>query len=249
MRPPSASELLAVWEQGLAQPPAQRALALLAAACPDATPGALAELSIGQRDARLLALREWLFGPHVASLASCPGCGERLELGFDVADIRTPSPAQGEGGEGVTPLSLTVDGYEVRFRLPNSLDLLALAGQEEGAAARRLLLDRCVLTARRDGEEMPPDQLPDDVIRAVAERMDRADPVAEVRLDLSCPACGHRWLATFDIVSFIWSEIDAWACRTMNEVHVLASAYGWREADVLATSPWRRRLYLQMVGA
>jgi len=48
----SASELLNVWEQGLTQPPVQRALTLLAVACPDTPPVALAELSIGQRDAR-----------------------------------------------------------------------------------------------------------------------------------------------------------------------------------------------------
>ena len=97
MRDLSASQLLGVWERGVAQPPVQRALTLLAVACPDTAPGALAELSIGQRDARLLTLREWTFGPQLASLATCPGCGERLELAFNVSDIRLPSPSQGEG--------------------------------------------------------------------------------------------------------------------------------------------------------
>ena len=39
----------------------------------------------------------------------------------------------------------------------------------------------------------------------------------------------------------------AWAVRLLGEVHELASAYGWREHDVLALSPWRRQAYLQMV--
>ena len=63
---------------------------------------------------------------------------------------------------------------------------------------------------------------------------------------LYCPECGHRWHATFDIVSFFWSEIDAWAYRTLHQVHRLASAYGWREADILAMSPWRRQFYLSL---
>jgi len=29
---------------------------------------------------------------------------------------------------------------------------------------------------------------------------------------------------------------------------VLAAAYGWREGDVLALSPWRRRLYLDLAA-
>jgi hypothetical protein len=248
MRALSTLELLSVWERGLAQPAAQRVLTLLAAACPDTAPDALAKLSIGQRDARLLTLREWTFGPRLASLTTCPGCGERLELTFNVTDIRLPSPSQGEGGEGVEPLSLSVADYEVRFRLPNSLDLAAIAGHEDVAPTRHLLLDRCLLAAHQDGEETALDQLPDDVIDAVVERMAQTDSQADVQLALSCPACGHQWQAAFDIVSFFWSEINAWAYRTLREVHALARAYGWREDDILAMSPWRRQFYLGMVG-
>jgi hypothetical protein len=88
MRPLTAQELLDVWERGLALPPVQRALALLAAACPETPPEALARESVGRRDGRLLWLREWTFGPRLVSLAACPACGERLETAFDVADIR-----------------------------------------------------------------------------------------------------------------------------------------------------------------
>ena len=51
----------------------------------------------------------------------------------------------------------------------------------------------------------------------------------------------------FDIVSFFWAEIDAWARRVLREVNVLARAYGWRESDILALSPVRRQIYLSMV--
>lgn len=243
MCPLSARELLIVWEQGLAQPPAQRALTLLAAACPDTPPDALTKLSIGQRDARLLTLREWTFGSKLVSLAICPGCGERLELTFNVADIRTTAEA-----EPAEALSMSVSDYEVRFRMPNSLDLDAIAESEDVPAARHLLFERCILTAHHNGEERSADQLPADVIDAVVARMGQADPQADVQLALSCPVCGHQWQVTFDVVSFFWSEINVWASRILNEVHTLASAYGWRDADILAMSPWRRQLYLQMVS-
>jgi hypothetical protein len=86
-------------------------------------------------------------------------------------------------------------------------------------------------------------------VDAVIARMAEADPQADVQLDLSCPACRHRWLAVFDIVSFLWSEIDASARRTLQDVHRLATAYGWREPDILALTPWRRQVYLEMAGA
>jgi len=54
MRALSARELLEVWEQGQGRPLHHRALLLLAAACPDESSEALARLSIGSRDARLV---------------------------------------------------------------------------------------------------------------------------------------------------------------------------------------------------
>ena len=35
--------------------------------------------------------------------------------------------------------------------------------------------------------------------------------------------------------------------RTLNEIHLLASAYGWSEGEILSLTAKRRRLYLQMV--
>ena len=245
MRALSASQLLDVWEQGRAQQASQRAMALLNAASPQTPPDVWAQRSIGQRDAALLTLREWTFGPKLAGLATCHACGESLELAFKVADIRV-SPAS----ESAEVLSLNVADYDLRFRLPNSRDLAAIVEQDDGDdAAGRRLLQQCLLDAHQNGKQIRIDQLPGDVIDVVVEHMAEADPQADVQLALSCLSCEHRWNVTFDIVTFFWSEIDAWVQRTLREVHCLASAYGWREADILAMSAWRRQFYLQTVGA
>jgi hypothetical protein len=242
MRAFSAQELLDAWERGLAEPPVRRALILVAAACPEATFEDLARESVGRRDARLLTLREWTFGPRLVSLASCPACGERLETAFDVADIRTPEVPVEE------PLALTAGGYELTFRLPNSLDVSAMTTGGDLDGARKRLLGRCLLAARDpEGGDVPVERLPETALAAVANRMAEADPQGDVELSLSCPACRHSWLAPFDIAAFFWTEIDAWARMLLHEIHILASAYGWREADILALSPWRRRSYLELI--
>ena len=64
----------------------------------------------------------------------------------------------------------------------------------------------------------------------------------------TCPACTFTWSEPFDIVTFFWAEIDAWARRLLADVHVLASSYGWSERDILALSPVRRQYYLEMVN-
>jgi hypothetical protein len=250
MRSLSAAELLNVWERGLTQSPVQRALALLAAASDDMPADTLAQLSIGRRDARLLTLREWAFGSHIAGVTACPGCGERLEMAFDVSEIRAaPRPPAGDAvREETEAIEFGTAGYALRFRLPNSSDLSAIANHADVVASRRLLFERCVLGAQHDDADVPAADLPGDVVAAVIAHMAEADPQAEVQIALICPACTQRWLAIFDILSFFWHEIDDWAQRILRDVHTLASAYGWREADILALSPRRRQFYLEMVG-
>ncbi len=242
MRPLSAAQLLSIWEAGLTQPAWQRALSLLGVALPDISADALAHLPVGQRDAYLLDLRESLFGPQLTSLANCPSCGERLELSFAIDNVRSER-LPGQEGE----YSLEVGETRVAFRLPNSLDLAEIAGSSSAQQARQRLLTRCILSAETKGKACAPDELPDPVKTALVARLAALDPQGDVQIDLSCPACAHQWQVAFDILSYLWSEINAWAQRMLREVHLLARAYGWSESDILALSPGRRGAYLQMI--
>jgi hypothetical protein len=238
----SATELLKVWERGLAQSPAQRALTLISAGWIERPPERIAKFSIAQRDMELLELREQIFGPQLSSIATCPACGQRLEFGIDGADLRAAS----EGNSDET-FSLTHAGYDVRYRLPNSFDLASLDPAADDEVNRRHLLARCVIAAEQGGAEIPAAGLPEGVVAIITESMAGADPDADVQLALSCPECDHAWQAPLDILSYFWSEIHAWAGRILREIHALASAYGWHEADVLALSANRRQAYLEMI--
>lgn len=247
MRALSTSQLLEVWESGLLQKPVKRALSLFSAADPEASSDDLAKLSIGQRDARLLSLREWAFGPNLVSLEDCPNCHERLELSFKVAEIRVNHPLEHETIENDIQ-QLTVDDYEIKFRLPNSLDMQAISDLDDLETVRQQLLERCLMHALFKDRRKTVKQLPNKVVKPVMNKMRQIDPQAEIILDLGCPACHHQWQKHFDILTFFWTEINAWAQRILREVHILASMYGWREADILAMSPMRRQCYLQMVS-
>jgi len=243
MRALSASQLLDVWECGFGRPAAEQALALLAAACPEVSLEDLSRLSVGRRNARLLALREWTFGSRLEALIACPACAEQLELDLQTADL-----CGGEAEmEGTGSLSLETAGYSFRFRLPDSTDLVGADAMDPGTL-RNHLLARCLLSIRRGSEEISLAQLPEAAIHAVAEKMAQADPQADITFLVACPACGHAWQAIFDIVTFFGCEITAWSHRILNEVNLLASAFGWSEADILAMSPWRRQCYLEIIG-
>ncbi len=243
MKALSAIELLSIWELGLSQSAPQRALLLLRAAFPDKDPDQLAQLSIGQRDSQLLALRESTLGSQIVSLVDCPNCDNSLELNFTVSDIR-----QSFLSEQVSSLELETEAYKIEFRLPNSLDLLAVNHLSEMSEVTQELLKYCIISAQYKGQSIPFEQIPPQVNQALQEQMEQADPQAEIKLVLNCPDCGHQWQAIFDILTFFWQELTAWVQRILREVHQLASTYGWREADILAMSPQRRQLYLDMIS-
>lgn len=246
MRPLRSSELVEFWEHGGSRSAARQAVALLDAVSDD-EPGAPAiDLALGERDRRLMQLRCWLFGPHVSGIASCGGCGELLEVTFDLSDVMAWA---GEAAE--RPVTVRWQDIMLSCRAPTTADILA-AAREDRSDIRRGLLARCITISGRTGQPAPGADplaaLPASVLAEAGAALSAADPLADVRLAVTCRECGHRWDTTFDIASFLWTEISASVERLLDEVHALASAYGWSEAEVLAVGPRRRQYYLEAVA-
>ncbi len=241
MRALLAPDILRIWETGRDQPPLERALSLLLAAEPETRREDLAALSIGRRDALLLALRRRVFGETLPAYAECPQCGGRLELHFPAASIQTAAETIPE------TLELRVGAIELRLRFPTSVDLAEANTHEEIAAAKAALMERCV-EARENDEPIKAGDLPPAVIEQIEHCLVEADPGAEIWLTLHCPFCEYGWQMLFDIAGFFWREISACARRLLREVDALARAYGWSEAEILGLSPVRRQAYLELVG-
>lgn len=212
-----------------------RALRLLAAALPGESPDHLAQLSIGQRDNALLNLRARVFGRRMEALALCPACGETLEMVLDAEDLRVTATAEAASAWRELP------EHGVRVRSPNSADLLAVITSPSQESAVAALVERCVQPLNGEVGDVPLERLEDAILGA--------DPLAELDLALSCPVCSHTWVAPLDVPAFVWAEVDAWAMRVLQEVHLLASAYGWSESEILRLAPRRRQAYLDMIGA
>ena len=252
MRALSAAELLRVWEVAGDRHPIDRALALLCAACPGWEVKQLARLPIGQRDALLLALRQRTLGPQLPGYGRCPQCATQVEFSVTIAELLQTVEGGAELPDCVAlqqeEHTLEAEEHHVQFRVPNSFDLAAIVGCADAREARNELLRHCVLDARQSQAETPISDLPDSLVTSLSDRMAELDPLAEVRLELNCPQCQHRWPVTLDIASFFWTEIAVRAKRLLYEIHLLARAYAWREEDILAMSERRRQYYLNMVS-
>jgi len=243
MRPLRPTDILEISELGLSKSLPARAVLLLARVCPEESWETLAKLSIGERDSRLLSLRQWTFGNRLQGLTNCPACQLPLSLEVDIEDIQFRERA-------ATPNQHTfsLEGYDVSFRLPNTEDLIAVIDSKEEVGESSWFLERCLVEARCGTRPIHARELPPALQDEIMHRMEVADPQGYLQWAVNCPSCGHSWRALFDIVSFLWNEITALARQLLFEVHALASAHGWSEEEILRMSSWRREMYLGMVN-
>ena len=240
MQAPGEAEILALWEQGLARHPLDRALLLYACARPDFPPSRIPDLPLGTINRALLRLRETCFGPHIIACIDCEHCAVRMEIALDTAQLLAATNMPGEFDN--TPANFEISG--LCFRVPCSRDLAAVSGESDINMAAAKLLQQCCLAHPQKMDASFADMLGE--AEAAIESLDSA---AGIDLSLSCGNCGHRWLTDFNIGSLLWDEFDVRARSLLADVHSLARAYGWTEAEILALSPQRRSAYLDLVGA
>lgn len=176
------------------------------------------EASLAVRDAALARLLVAWRGPSLDALVDCPACGEALEVGVALEPFAVDVPEEIAVGDVVV-------------RLPTASDV--------AAAGDPLALARaCVVRGDLNPVDVP----------AVAAAMEAAHPLATAALALTCPGCEHAWEAPVTLAPFAAAEVAAAGRRALEDVHVLAGAYGWTEDEVLAIPPARRRRYVELVG-
>jgi len=248
MRTPTASELLNVWERALDAPAVARGLWLLQLTDQAQGEGAWLDLSLGERDARLLRLHAKLFGHALQGVATCPACQSTVELALDCDALQLAPAEPVAAAEHVLDVHVAGRDMAVRFRPVTCADLLDLQSCRDVDEARGQLLARCVIDVDGEGVVDVAD-FSSDVQAELAAAMAAADPQADIQFDCACPECAHRWQPLFDIATFLWQELHAWALRLLRDVDTLARAYHWSESDIVAMGPRRRQAYLEQCAS
>jgi hypothetical protein len=227
MRPVDDARLLDIWEQGQARAPMVRTNLLLAAALPALDEAARAALPVSAADIALLRLRRTTFGSRLPAETTCRACASPLEFDLDADTLIDGAAASAPDAESRR--------HDVRE--PTIGDLHAISTVADLDAAVHRLAALCCL----DPQASPSDG-------HIAE-IDAVYGQSAIRLRLGCADCGHAWQEDFDIAAYLWQEVDRRAQALIDEVHVLAAAYGWSEPQILALSDARRASYLQRCGA
>jgi hypothetical protein len=183
-----------------------------------------AALSVGDREVVLRALHVISFGALVAAQAQCGACRTIIEYDLDLAQPPDLPPEPGPWHQIPAPAP---GDAPVACRLLTGADLEIAAACDPRSAGPALV------RAAIGNAALPPDM--------VAAALDRLDPNAETGIDLACPVCGAESRIWVDSFALIRRALAA-AGGIFAQIHRLASAYGWAEADILAL-PRRRRLH------
>lgn len=204
--------------------------------------------TVGGRLQGLLAVAQASLGPKILQTVPCGACGEHMEIEIEWAafgDDRDSLPFEWEPQDGVRLL----------MRVPTGRDQMELIGRgvEDWPEALAGLL-----RVDRDGNEEGNEEgdrpfesglFESGWVESFSDRLAEADPMTVLFLQAPCPYCGEQKSQDLDLESLILSHLKGRQEAMLSEVHLLARHYHWTEDEILALPPWRRRRYLQMVGA
>ncbi|HSI71291.1 MAG TPA: hypothetical protein VK941_13730 [Gillisia sp.] len=194
----------------------------------------VAQWSIEKRDIVLLHLRKVLFGNKFTNVCSCPECGEMLEWEFFYESLDLP--ALDDVPDNIS-ISLKSSERSPKLRLPTTVDMLT---ENED-----LVIQNC-LHWPADTKLFTGDKA--NALRSrIFKKFDEVCVFSNLSFQLTCVNCSTRWESLFDILSYLWKEIDLWAQNFLNHVFILAKAFGWTEEEILNLSPNRRNHYLKLL--
>jgi len=224
----NGTDFLALWDQGVDEHPLDRAIGLVSAA--EGIPRSeAAAMPIDARDRALFRFCAGQFGSAIRLVATCSECEADSEIEFSVSEVLALAPPPDR-------FVVSYRGQEIACRSPNSVDL---AGVLTSPAPRKALLGGLIAAGEAD------DELLDAAEAALADRAG----IATLSLANDCPECGAVTDVQFDILDYAWRLITSEARSLLRDIHVLARAYGWTSAEILALSPRRRAAHIAMVEA
>lgn len=190
---------------------------------------------LAEWEERLLEIRRALRGPRISAELTCPDCDTRVSLIFGIDELPRAAPS------ATASSAVEIDGVALRaLRLS---DLLAVAVETQAEARLELLL------ARAAGREIGWAEavLAGDERAAAVSALEPLAAGLDLQIGTACTDCGTEIVTPFDVQSFVLSELEASARLLLDEVHRIAMAYHWSEAEILHLPRSRRQAYLARI--
>jgi len=132
-----------------------------------------------------------------------------------------------------------VGGRTVSLRRPNGRDLHEWSRfkPETRSATVTAMLKSLVV----EGDATPDDE------PTLAHALSELDPLVALTVSCACPVCGSANDVRVDLEEIVLARLRRRQRMLLDDVHTLASRYGWTEAEVLAVPSHRRAQYVAMI--
>ena len=190
------------------------------------------DLPYADVDAALLAFRQRMTGDRLIAEVRCPNCAVWCDTELSVSAYLAANKPKRLANVNPEP-----DGWyswrDLRFRVPTVNAVLEAANSADDAAT--VLFQYSVAAPS-----------PATAARAASLLEKMAPPLAGMVRGM-CPHCAQTIVGWFDPGSFVLTELQNKASVVFEHVHILAQAYGWSEAAILALPSRRRALYAARV--
>jgi len=213
--------------------------------CVESPAGRLDVASLDRRLRSLLHVVRETHDDRLRWTARCTNeaCGHDMDLELGVSRLlSTPEPAERFSWS-------PAPGCELELRFPTGLDQIqwrvsAADADEQGVHLRVASSLVCRVNGQPPASDwtLPPQWLP-----ALDAAFREHDVLTAMDLQVLCPWCGEESALEPDVEGLALSRLAAEQRRVLEEIHQLASAYHWTEADILALPRQRRSFYIARV--
>jgi hypothetical protein len=199
------------------------------------------DLSVGKRTECLLILAldgsdEVLHFPF-----KCSACGEELEFELSMAEL---SALQLEVDQ-IEFVDVDLDGRHVEFRKVSGRDqeMLSKVAFDDEVHSWTEIVSKLVV------ETQTPRQFAIEDLKTIEEAMEEADPLVNFSCRVECDICGQPNDHEVDLFETALGMLARAQRGLIISAHRLASRYHWSEREIFAVPEWRRRQYLELIGA
>lgn len=194
------------------------------------------DLPLATRDRRLMSIRAEAFGPDFAGTVLCTQCSECIEFSLDIRSfIQLPATD--------SHFHVHHENESYLFRPLCTRDLVGHDALENGVDSSRLVKDLS-LDDQRVAEAVAEHV---EIIKKVNDVLEKNQEASDIVLQSVCPECGTPVGSIFDIVHVLDDDITSNAALFLEEIHQLASAYGWTEQEIFSLPRARRSWYVKRI--
>lgn len=213
-------------------------VAVLARLAPPAASGVRwQDLPVADIDPAFLALRRQIVGDRIVAEVACATCGGKGDLTFAVSGYLTAHAPPTRRRAERRPDGWYGCGDGAFFRPPTVADVLSAAETTADETHQATLVEQRAIRAETA-----------DARRRARRALGRAAPLIGGPVVGACPQCRAAIDAWFDPADFVLAEQAQRCGGIFEQVHLLASRYGWAETTILDLPGWRRDRYAALIA-